>query len=172
MVRKILPLLILLLLISSLEAQQVKISGESNNWQLLVKNKPFFIKGVVGNSWPEKIKLYGGNSTRIGWKIEGLDEAYRLGLNALVNLPAGAERNGFDYNDTAAVRKQTERIVQIVKETKNHPAVLMWSIGNELDFIPPTLPYNLKVWDAVNEAARAIKAIDPDHPVMTVIGTS
>jgi hypothetical protein len=28
------------------------------------------------------------------------------------------------------------------------------------------------VWDAVNQAAKAIKAIDPNHPVMTVIGTS
>ncbi len=48
----------------------------------------------------------------------------------------------------------------------------MWAIGNELDFIPPLKPFNPKVWDAVNEAARAIHAIDPDHPVMTVIGTS
>lgn len=170
---KLCSILTILIAVSfSLHAQQVKIVHKKDNWQLLVNNKPFFIKGVVGNSWPEKIHLYGGNSTRVGWKKEGLDEAYKLGLNTLVNLPAGAERNGFDYNDTAAVRKQTERMVRIVKETKDHPAVLMWSIGNELDFIPPTLPYNLKFWDAVNQAAREIKAIDPNHPVMTVIGTS
>lgn len=171
MIRKITLLLISFVIAFSLQAQ-VKIVQKGSKWDLLVNGQSFFIKGVVGNSWPEKIRQYGGNSTRIGWKKEGLDEAHRLGLNALVNLPAGAERNGFDYNDTAAVRKQTERIVQIVKETKDHPAVLMWTIGNELDFIPPTLPYNLKVWDAVNEAAKAIKAVDPNHPVMTVIGTS
>lgn len=165
-------LLFSFLLSSSLEAQQVKVIQKNEKWDLHVNGKSFFIKGVVGNSWPEKIKFYGGNSTRIGWRKADLDEAQKLGLKTLVNLPAGAERNGFDYNDTAAVRKQTEKIIRIVKDTKDHPAVLMWSIGNELDFIPPTLPYNLKVWDAVNEAAKAIKAIDPNHPVMTVIGTS
>jgi hypothetical protein len=172
MIRKITLLLNSFIIASSLQAQQVKIVQKDSKWDLLVNGKPFYIKGVVGNSWPEKIRQYGGNSTRIGWKKAELDEAHKLGLTALVNLPAGAERNGFDYNDTSAVRKQIERIVQIVKDTKDHPAVLMWTIGNELDFIPPTLPYNLKVWDAVNEAAKAIKAIDPDHPVMTVIGTS
>jgi hypothetical protein len=48
----------------------------------------------------------------------------------------------------------------------------MWAIGNELDYIPGTKPFNPKVWDAINSAAKAIKSIDPNHPVMTVIGTS
>ncbi len=155
-----------------LSAQSVKIIRKNPAWQLLVKNKPFFIKGVVGETYLEKVKEYGGNSIRTGWDKEGLDRASKLELTALVNLPAGAERDGMDYNDELAVQKQTDKIVEIVKKTKDHPAVLMWAIGNELDYIPPTKPYNLKVWDAVNKAAKAIKAIDPNHPVMTVIGTS
>ncbi|HBE43032.1 MAG TPA: hypothetical protein DDW27_17875, partial [Bacteroidales bacterium] len=119
-----------------------------------------------------KVKDYGGNSVRAGSQIELLDEVHNAGLTALVNLPARAERDGMDYNDTAAVRKQTERIVSIVNQTKDHPAVLMWAIGNELDYIPPYEPFNPKVWDAVNQAAKAIHSIDPHHPVMTVIGTS
>ena len=63
------------------------------------------------------------------------------------------------------IRKQTEKIVSIVKKTKDHPAVLMWAIGNELDFVPPLEPFNPRVWDAVNQAARAIHAVDPNHPV-------
>ncbi|HET6557610.1 MAG TPA: glycoside hydrolase family 2 TIM barrel-domain containing protein [Prolixibacteraceae bacterium] len=153
-------------------AQKTEIVKQGGKWQLRVNNQPFFVKGVVGHTYLEKVKLYGGNSIRIGWKKEELDKVTGLGLNALVNLPANAERYGFDYNDTAAVRKQTDRIREIVKSTKDHPAVLMWAIGNELDYIPGTKPFNPKVWDAVNEAARAIKAIDPNHPVMTVIGTS
>lgn len=152
--------------------QKVQILKEGNQWKLIVDNKPFFVKGVVGHTYLEKVKQYGGNSIRIGWKKEELDQVTALGLNALVNLPANAERYGFDYNDTAAVKKQTDRIKEIVKATKDHPAVLMWAIGNELDYIPGTKPFNPKVWVAVNEAARAIKAIDPNHPVMTVIGTS
>jgi hypothetical protein len=150
----------------------VKIKKENNSWNLTVNGSPFYVKGVVGNSYLEKVKGYGGNSIRIGSRKEQLDKAYQLGLYALVNLPAGAERDGMNYNDTSEIRKQTEKIISVVDKTKDHPAVLMWAIGNELDYIPPLEPFNPKVWDAVNQAARAIHAIDPNHPVMTVIGTS
>ena len=160
--------------ISSLEGQQnvVKIIKDNNSFSLEVNGNPFFVKGVVGDTFLEKVSRYGGNSIRMGSRKEGLDKAQQLGLKVLVNLPANAERYGFDYNDTAAVRKQTDRIKEIVKNIKDHPAVLMWAVGNELDFIPPNNTFNPKVWDAVNDAAREIKKTDPDHPVMTVIGTS
>ena len=154
------------------QASSVRIIKADKSWKLEVNGHPFYVKGVVGDEYLSKVKEYGGNSIRTGWHKEELDEAYSLGLNALVNLPAGAERYGMDYNDTAEVRKQTEKIISIVKKTKDHPAVLMWAIGNELDFIPPLEPFNPRVWDAVNQAAKAIHAIDPNHPVMTVIGTS
>jgi len=150
----------------------VKIVRENNSYSLILNNNPFFVKGVVGDTYLEKVQYYGGNSIRMGSRKEGLDKAHQLGLNVLVNLPANAERYGFDYNDTAAVSKQTEKIFSIVNNTKDHPTVLMWAVGNELDFIPPNNPFNPKVWDAVNQAAKAIHSIDPNHPVMTVIGTS
>lgn len=172
--RRLLFALIAPLIISSAFGQPgiVKIIQEGNSYSLTVNDRPFYVKGVVGDTYLEKVKGYGGNSIRMGSRKENLDRAHQLGLNVLVNLPADAERYGFSYDDTAAVRKQTEKIVSIVNNTKDHPAVLMWTIGNELDFIPPNNPFNPKVWDAVNEAARAIKQADPNHPVMTVIGTS
>jgi hypothetical protein len=150
----------------------VKIKKDHNSWYLEVNGLQVYVKGVVGNSYLGKIKEYGGNSIRIGSQKEQLDKVYKLGLNALVNLPARAERDGMNYNDSSEIRKQTEKIITIVEKTKNNPAVLMWAIGNELDYIPPLQPFNPKVWDAVNQAAKAIHAIDPNHPVMTVIGTS
>jgi hypothetical protein len=154
------------------QASTANIARENNSWRLYFNGHPFYVKGVVGNTYLNKVKEYGGNSIRTGSQKEQLDKVLSLGLNALVNLPAGAERDGMNYNDTAEVRKQTEKIISIVKKTKDHPAVLMWAIGNELDYIPPLEPFNPKVWDAVNKAAKAIHAIDPNHPVMTVIGTS
>jgi hypothetical protein len=170
--QKIFLLPLALLFSLTVSAQPVEIRKKGNDWQLLVDQKPFFIKGVVGHTYLEKVKEYGGNSVRIGSRKEELDKAGQLGLKAMVNLPANAERYGFDYNDAEAVKKQTEKIIEIVRNTKDHPAVMMWSIGNELDYIPGTKPFNPKMWDAVNDAAKAIKAIDPNHPVMTVIGTS
>jgi len=162
----------LILVAGCTEKPKVRIVSDDGRWQLLVDNQPYFIKGVVGHTYLDKIKAYGGNSVRIGYKKEALDQAHKLGLSALVNLPANAERYGMDYDDEAAVNKQIAETVEIVRNTKDHPAVLMWTIGNELDYIPGTLPYKLSLWDAVNKTARAIKAVDPDHPVMTVIGTS
>jgi hypothetical protein len=150
----------------------VTIDHENEIWNLIVNGRPFHIKGVVGNSYLEKVKDYGGNSIRTGWQKEQLNNAFKLGLYALVNLPAKAERDGMNYDDTSEIRKQTDRIISIVKKTKDHPAVLMWAVGNELDYIPPLKPFNPKVWNAVNDAARTIHKTDPYHPVMTVIGTS
>jgi beta-galactosidase/beta-glucuronidase len=115
----------------------------------------------------------GGNSIRTGSKPEILDKAHSLGLTALVNLPVRAERDGMNYDDTAAVRMQHNKVMDIVRKTKNHPVVIMWALGNELDFIQANVKehYNIKVWDAVNALAKEIHNIDPYHPVMTVVGS-
>jgi len=93
------------------QGSSVKIKKTDKSWKLEVNGKPFYVKGVVGDEYLSKVKEYGGNSIRTGWQKKELDEAWSIGLNALVNLPADAERYGFDYNDTAAIRKQTNEIV-------------------------------------------------------------
>jgi hypothetical protein len=56
-----------------------------------------------------------------------------------------------------------ERITEEVKSLKDHPALLIWGIGNELN-----LRYtNPKVWDAVNAIAKMIHEVDPNHPTTT-----
>ncbi|MBR9998350.1 MAG: hypothetical protein KFF73_05230, partial [Cyclobacteriaceae bacterium] len=137
--------------------------------------EPYFIKGArtLRTRYMDKVAAYGGNSVRIGYHedvIEVLDEAQRLNLTVLFGLPVRAERDGFDYGDPQAVREQYEKMKEIVQSHKDHPAILAWAIGNELDHIPGDLDYNLSMWDAVNEIARMIHEADPDHPVMTVIG--
>jgi hypothetical protein len=152
---------------------KVTITKNKSGFQLLVNNKPYFIRGAVGSDYLEKLKQYGGNSIRTGSKVEVLDKADSLGLTALVNLPVRAERDGMNYDDTAAVRMQYEKVMDIVRKTKEHPAVIMWALGNELDFIQANvkLHYNIKVWDAVNALANEIHKVDPNHPVMTVVGS-
>ncbi len=147
---------------------KVEIKKEEGKFQLYKNGEPYFIKGAVGWDFLEELKNAGANSLRTSPGL--LDEAHRLGFSVLVNLPVAAERSGFDYNDEEAVQNQFERVKKIVEENKDHPAVLMWAIGNELDHIPGDLDYNLKMWDAVNDIAGMIKKIDPNHPVMTVVG--
>ncbi len=154
----------------------VEIHEENGQFQLYRGGEPIFIKGArtLGTRYMEKVTVYGGNSVRIGYGDgvqEVLDKAHELGLSVLVGLPVRAERDGFDYSDEEAVAAQFERVKEIVQTYKNHPAVLMWVIGNELDHIPGNLPYDLNLWDAVNDIARMIQETDPHHPAMTVIGT-
>lgn len=162
------------LFFTSASAQlNTKITKTPSGFKLSVNSRPYFIKGAVGKDYLEKLRDYGGNSIRTNSDKDVLDKAHALGLTALVNLPVRAERDGMNYDDAEAVRKQHDGVMEIVNRVKNHPAVIMWALGNELDFIQANVKqhYNTKVWDAVNALAKEIHRIDPYHPVMTVVGS-
>src|SRR5690606_6285056 len=94
-----------------------------------------------------------------------LDEAHRLGLTVTLGISMATERHGFDYDNSEAVAEQLERVRQEVLQFKDHPALLAWGIGNELN-----LHYsNPKVWDAVNDVAEMIHKLDGNHLVTTML---
>ena len=152
---------------------KAEIRKEDGRLQLYRGGRPYFIKGAVyggdqGGKFPLKdLADRGANSIRAGGNERLLDEAHRLGISVLVNLPMRMESvHKFDYSDEKAVREQFEQMRKRVVQLKDHPAVLMWGIGNEL-----SVGYtNKKVWDAVNDVARMIHEVDPNHPALTVIG--
>ncbi len=154
---------------------KVEIKKENDGFTLTVNRNPYFIKGArtIRTRYMDKVAEYGGNAVRIGYNenvIDVLDEAQRLNLTVLFGLPMQAERNGFNYSDQIAVTNQHNRIKKIVETYKDHPALLAWAIGNELDHIPGDKDYNLLMWYAVNNVAKMIHEIDPNHPAMSVIG--
>lgn len=145
----------------------VKIEKHGGGFRLMRGGKPYEIKGAVGGVRLDQLVAAGGNSTRTG--PDRLDEAQRFGLTALVGLPLGKQRMGFDYSDQAQVAKQREQIRAIVEKWKHHPAVLIWAIGNEPELIT-TEQQRRELWKEVNYLAAMIKSLDPNHPVITVIG--
>lgn len=148
-------------------AVKVEIREENGNWKLYRGGKPYYIKGVGGGLYMDKAKAYGANSVRIWGAGEApgvVDEAHKRGMTVLFGLWAGQERQGFDYNDSKAVKAQLERFRDVVRAYKDHPAVLMWSVGNENDLFYS----DFKVWDAINDIVEMIHEEDPNHPVMTV----
>jgi len=150
-----------------------EISEQWEQWTLTKNGEPFFVKGAVALRHLEQLSRCGGNAIRVWRQYEtGLDQAREQGLYVKVSLPVGAERNGMDWNDTAMVENNIAEVMEIVEKYKNHPSLMLWGIGNEIDWIPPGIPYNPKLWDWVEEIARRIKETDPNHPVMTVIGDS
>ncbi len=94
-----------------------------------------------------------------------LDTAHAHGVTVAVGLSMTAERHGFDYDDPVAVAAQRAKIRDEVLKYKDHPALLFWLVGNELD----KSYTNPAVWDAVDDVAEMIHELDPNHPVTTPI---
>ncbi|MGC9341072.1 MAG: glycoside hydrolase family 2 TIM barrel-domain containing protein [Bacteroidales bacterium] len=154
-------------------SRKVELKQTDGKYRLFVDGKEFYVKGAgleFGNI--EALAESGANSFRT-WRTDNghqtgkevLDEAHKHGLMVLMGIEVGRERHGFDYDDTTWVAEQKEDIKRQVMELKDHPALLGWGVGNELN-----LQYtNKKVWDAVNDIARMIHEIDGKHPVTTML---
>ncbi|RYY61156.1 MAG: hypothetical protein EOO05_07370, partial [Chitinophagaceae bacterium] len=147
-------------------AIKVEMKKTDSSWQIIRDGKPYFIKGTGGGAYPARTKAYGGNSIRT-WGTRGadkiLDSANKYGFTVLLGLDVARERHGFNYDDPAAVAKQLEDLRKEVMKYKDHPAVLAWGIGNELN-----LHYtNPKVWDAVNDISKMCHELDKNHPTST-----
>lgn len=151
------------------EAVPVELRQTEDGWQLLRGGEPYLIRGAGGSASLEKLAAAGGNSVRT-WSTDGVDEildkAHALGLTVTVGIWLGHERHGFDYNDEGQVREQLARAREAVLRYKDHPALLLWGIGNEMEgFEGGDDP---AIWKAVNDVAAMVKELDPNHPTMTV----
>jgi hypothetical protein len=140
-------------------------------WQLLRGGKPYFIKGAGGNQSMSLLREMGGNSLRT-WSTDGLgpilDQAQRLGISVTVGIWLGQERTGrFNYNNAEEVANQYQQVREQILMYKDHPAVLMWGIGNEMEGYGNG--DNAAVWSAVNNIASMARRLDPNHPTMTVV---
>lgn len=152
--------------------RKVRLVQKDGKYRLYVDGKEFYIKGA-GCEFGDinKLAQHGANSFRT-WRTENgqksgkevLDLAQKNGLLVMMGLDIRHERHGFDYNNTDSVNAQLEYIRGEVMKYKDHPALLAWGIGNELNLGAN----NMKVWDAVNEIAKMIHKIDPNHPATTM----
>jgi hypothetical protein len=168
--KKYLLIWILFVLASQIWAQVIKVEVTKNangNYQLLRGNNPFYVKGAGGDVFMDKTLAAGGNSVRL-WGAENaqavLDEAQKKGLTVMLGLWMPPERHGFDYSDKWACQDQVEQFKSIVSRFKNHPALLLWGVGNEVD-----LEYtDFSVWKAVQNIAAMIHEEDKNHPTCVV----
>ena len=162
------------------EPVPVKVVRAGDAFQLLRGGKPYFIDGVGGDTRLELLADMGGNSFRTwgaqqleetrtgsdGVERSLLDHAQHLGLTVAAGFWMEHERHGYDYADKEFVGEQLARVGAFVRTYKDHPAILLWVIGNETETGVEDPEH---IYRAINDAAKLVKSIDPDHPTMTVV---
>ena len=147
----------------------VKLVEQGGKWQLLRNGKPYFIKGGGGGGPKDVLARCGGNSFRT-WGIgkltaEELNQAERLGLTVSLGYWLGHKDQGFHYDNPAAVKRQFDEVKRAVMNFKDHPALLVWCLGNEMEMKDGSPA----MWHAIEDLARMVHQLDPRHPTMTVI---
>jgi hypothetical protein len=132
--------------------------------------KPYYVKGAACNHFFDQVGKYGGNSIRtyhINKNTQSiLDSAHSKGLSVVLGISLKKERDhGFDYDNKELVREQFEDVKKQVLKFKDHPAILMWGIGNEVD-----IEYTKhSVWDAVEDISNFIHEVDTLHLTSTIL---
>ncbi|MFT5570463.1 MAG: hypothetical protein ACI9RP_002520 [Cyclobacteriaceae bacterium] len=145
-----------------------EIRETQDGYRIFLNGEPFYVKGAgIGmNIDPDLLVVHGANAVRT-WSTnraeEILDLAQERGIKVMMGLWIGLERHGFDYSDSIAVKKQLALVRKRVEKYKDHPALMSWGIGNELNLQAS----NPDVWDAVNDISRMIHEIDTNHLTTT-----
>lgn len=137
-------------------------------WQLRRGGQPYRIRGAGGEKHLELLAAGGGNSIRTwGADAKGglLDKAEALGLTVTLGIWLGHKEHGFRYDDPKQRAAQREAVCGQIARYKDHPALLLWALGNEMEGDGA----DEDVWRHLEELAQAVKRIDPNHPVMTVV---
>jgi hypothetical protein len=155
----------------------VGIVPDGEGWALTRGGEPYVLHGVGGMSQLGLAKKLGATTIRT-WgvdqlekTVEGrplLDRVDELGLTAMVGLWIGHERHGFDYRDEAQLKRQRDEVRAAVRKYREHPAVLLWGLGNEMEGWGD-VEARTRIWRELEVLARIIKEEDPHHPVCIVV---
>jgi len=191
-------LLVLLLTASALAQSFVPPEGMSEtDAKKFERFQTFKIKGVCGDTDLDRLAKFGVNTVR-GYTIpsveamrEKLDHAHRLGMKVIVSewMPHQGEnksRNGstwdFDYNVRG--EKMIKDFIAKVDGIGDHPALLMWGLGNEVHLDEPYLrvvnrmseeihkrfPHHITSLTVINVKEAGIEAIKKYAPDIDVLG--
>lgn len=152
------------------KAARVFIEKKEGKYTLIRNGQPFYVKGAGGESHFRELQQAGGNTLRT-WDTTHLaailDSANRHHIAIIVGLPLPNSNDLSFYTSPESTQKRLHAFESLVKRFRRHPSLLMWCLGNELDF-PYKWKYNA-FYDAFNELTEMIHAEDPDHPVTTTI---
>lgn len=130
--------------------------------------EPYFVKGAGGSGSIPQLAARGANSIRT-WTTKGLadilDQAESQGLTVSAGIWLEPECAWFSYGNPEHCAKQAERVRREVMSYRDHPALLAWGIGNEVEGDGS----NVAFWQQLDRLARIVKERDPAHPTFTAV---
>lgn len=169
----------LALLSSSLFASPVvvRVVEENGSFHLTRDGRPYEIRGVGGHTRLELARELGATTIRtwgieqLGERVNGktlLDRCHELDLTIMAGIWVQHERHGFNYSDPAQVRRQRDEVRAAVRRYRDHPAILLWGLGNEMEG-PTSDGRDPRIWQELNELAKIVREEDPNRPIVTTI---
>eukprot|EP00929_Paragymnodinium_shiwhaense_P107893 TRINITY_DN74236_c0_g1_i1.p1 TRINITY_DN74236_c0_g1~~TRINITY_DN74236_c0_g1_i1.p1 ORF type:complete len:880 (-),score=173.58 TRINITY_DN74236_c0_g1_i1:314-2890(-) len=166
--------------VTSLAVEQKRARVAVSGRQVLVDGRPVHIKGVNWNPIP-KGKGHPWGLDYKGYVERDGDLMKAAGINAIRTyepltdrqvLDALHERGIWVVNTVYAYGgTDTSAVPGIVNAVKDHPAILMWAVGNEWNYngFYTGLSGQEQI-SRVREVTELVKQHDKDHPVSTVYG--
>ncbi|MFF1273060.1 discoidin domain-containing protein [Streptomyces marokkonensis] len=170
-------------------AGAVEVTGAQGNWQLTVGGQPYTVKGLTWGpavadapKYMPDVKSMGVNTIRT-WGTDAstkplLDTAAAHGIRVVNGFwlqPGGGPGSGGCVNyvtDTTYKDNMLTEFARWVEAYRSHPATLMWNVGNESVlglqncYSGAELEAQRNAYTGfVNDVAKKIHSIDPDHPV-------
>ncbi|MGH4031621.1 discoidin domain-containing protein [Actinomycetota bacterium Odt1-20B] len=167
----------------------VEVTGSQGDWQLSVDGKPYEIKGLTwgpsvadAEKYLPDLRSMGVNTIRT-WGTDGtskplFDAAAAHGVKVIAGFwlqPGGGPGSGGCVNyltDTDYKNKMLDEFPKWVQTYKGNPGVLMWNVGNESVlglqncYTGAELEKQRDAYTTfVNDIAKKIHSVDPDHPV-------
>ena len=158
------------------------VPGANGGYALEICGASMEIQGVYGTTNSlDVLSAIGGNILRLpsvstlATNPGILDQAYALGLRVIIPLGAPQDGASFSYNSgSMAELSARQAALSLVSQYMNHPAVLMWCLGDTMDLNAanaPILDLN-RVFIALDSWTVSIKQVDSSHPVMLTVTTN
>ncbi len=159
-------------------APRTEIKRDDNGvFQLHHNGEPFTIRGAGGLEHLDRFQIAGGNTLRT-WGVDQLertidgvpflDYAHARGLMVVAGIWVQHERHGFDYRDGEQLERQRRTIRRAVERYRDHPAILLWGLGNEVEAFRND-DDDTHIWREWNALAEIVKEADPSRPVMATV---
>ncbi len=146
---------------------RVSIQRRDEGFTLYRGGEPYYIKGIGGSRFLDNAAAAGANSVRT-WDAGDADDVLERaqGLDMTVMLGIWLSHDPADYDDLSYRQMKIDQVQDLVQRHRNHPALLMWALGNEINLEGADTE---SAWRFVDDLARLIRQHDDAHPVVSVI---